>query len=62
MWIRPDIDERTGLTAGMPVERVAAALKAHPDAKAVMLVEPSYVGGVSDVAAHAELAHAHGIR
>ena len=57
----PDIDERTGLTAGMPVERVAAALKAHPDAKAVMLVEPSYVGGVSDVAAHAELAHAHGI-
>ena len=61
VWIRPDIDERTGLTAGMPVERVAAALKAHPDAKAVMLVEPSYVGGVSDVAAHAELAHAHGI-
>ena len=61
VWIRPDIDERTGLTAGMPVERVAAALKAHPDAKAVMLVEPSYVGGVSDVAAHADLAHAHGI-
>lgn len=61
VWIRPDIDKQTGLTAGMPVERVAAALKEHPDAKAVMLVEPSYVGGVSDVAAHAELAHAHGI-
>ena len=61
VWIRPDIDTQTGLTAGMPVERVAAALTAHPDAKAVMLVEPSYVGGVSDVAAHAELAHAHGI-
>ena len=61
VWIRPDIDTRTGLTAGMPVGRVAEALKAHPDAKAVMLVEPSYVGGVSDVAAHAELAHAHGI-
>jgi lysine decarboxylase len=45
----------------MPVDRVAAALQAHPDAKAVMLVEPSYVGGVSDVAAHAALAHAHGI-
>ena len=61
VWIRPDIDTRTGLTAGMPVGRVAEALKAHPDAKAVMLVEPSYVGGVSDVAAQAELAHAHGI-
>ena len=61
VWVRPDIDHQTGLTAGMPVERVAAALDAHPEAKAVMLVEPSYVGGVSDVAAHAELAHAHGI-
>ena len=61
VWIRPDIDEQTGLTAGMPVARVADALAQHPDAKAVMLVEPSYVGGVSDVAAHAELAHAHGI-
>ena len=61
VWIRPDVDEQTGLTAGMPVSRVAEALAQHPDAKAVMLVEPSYVGGVSDVAAHAELAHAHGI-
>lgn len=61
VWIRPDIDAQTGLTAGMPVERVAEALAEHPDAKAVMLVEPSYVGSVSDVAAHARLAHAHGI-
>lgn len=61
VWVRPDIDAATGLTAGMPVSRIAEALEAHPDAKAVMLVEPSYVGGVSDVAAHAELAHAHGI-
>ena len=61
VWIRPDIDAQTGLTAGMPVSRVADALRAHPEAKAVMLVEPSYVGGVSDVAAHAELAHSFGI-
>lgn len=61
VWIRPDIDQQTGLTAGVPVSAVADALRSHPDAKAVILVEPSYVGGVSDVAAHAELAHAHGI-
>ncbi|MBU3750539.1 MAG: decarboxylase [Mycobacterium sp.] len=61
VWVRPDIDEQTGLSAGMPVDRVREALQAHPDAKAVLLVEPSYVGGVSDVAAHAELAHDHGI-
>lgn len=61
VWVRPDIDEATGLTAGMPVERIAEALDAHPDARAVMLVEPSYVGGVSDVAAIAEVTHARGI-
>ena len=61
VWVRPDIDEETGLTAGMPVERIERALAEHPDAKAVMLVEPSYVGGVSDVAAIAEVAHAHGV-
>ena len=61
IWVRPDIDAETGLTAGMPVERIAQALVDHPDAKAVMLVEPSYVGGVSDVAAIAAVAHAHGV-
>lgn len=61
VWVRPDIDVETGLTAGMPAARIAAALAAHPAARAVMLVEPSYVGGVSDVAAIAEIVHAHGI-
>lgn len=61
VWVRPDIDAETGLTAGMPVDRIRQALKAHPDARAVLLVEPSYVGGVSDVTAIAELAHSYGI-
>ncbi len=61
VWVRPDIDEETGLTAGIPVARIERALQEHPDAKAVMLVEPSYVGGVSDVASIADVAHAHGI-
>lgn len=61
VWVRPDIDEETGLTAGIPVARIERALQEHPDAKAVMLVEPSYVGGVSDVASIADATHAHGI-
>ena len=61
VWVRPDIDDATGLTAGMPVARIEQALREHPAAKAVMLVEPSYVGGVSDVAAIAGVAHAHGV-
>ena len=61
VWVRPDIDAATGLTAGMPVDRIERALDEHPDARAVMLVEPSYVGGVSDVAAIAAVAHARGV-
>lgn len=61
VWVRPDIDAETGLTAGMPVGRIRQALRQHPDARAVMLVEPSYVGGVSDISAIAELAHSYGI-
>lgn len=61
VWVRPDVDPETGLVLGIPPERVAAALEQAPDAKAVMLVEPSYVGGMSDVRAIADLAHAAGV-
>jgi len=61
VWVRPDIDARTGLPLGIPAERVAAELALHPDAAAVFLVEPGYIGTMSDVAAHAAVAHGHGV-
>ncbi len=61
VWVRPDVDPTTGLPTHVPVDRVQAALAAHPEAKAVFLVEPTYVGTVSDVAAHAAVAHAQGV-
>lgn len=61
VWVRPDIDADTGLPLGIPAARIEDALAKAPDARAVVLVEPSYVGVVSDVAAIAEAAHARGI-
>ncbi|MDH3519228.1 MAG: aminotransferase class V-fold PLP-dependent enzyme [Myxococcales bacterium] len=61
VWVRPEVDPTTGLPTHVPVERVARALAEHPAARAVFLVEPTYVGTLSDVAGHAEVAHAHGI-
>ena len=61
VWVRPDLDADTGLPLGIPAARLEDALVKAPDARAVFLVEPSYVGVVSDVAAIAEAAHAHGI-
>ncbi|HEV8063899.1 MAG TPA: DegT/DnrJ/EryC1/StrS family aminotransferase, partial [Acidimicrobiales bacterium] len=61
VWLRPEVDEITGLPTGIAPERLADALVAHPDAKAVFLVEPSYVGTFSDLSEHARIAHAAGV-
>ena len=55
VWVRPDIDAATGLAAGVAPATVAAALRSAPDARAVFLVEPSYVGMLSDLEAIAAL-------
>lgn len=60
VWVRPDVDPTTGLPTAIPVERLADALARHPASRAVFLVEPSYVGTLSDVGALAAQAHAHG--
>jgi lysine decarboxylase len=49
-WVMPELDAG-GLVAGIPVARVVARLRELPDARAVVLVEPSYTGTVSDLEA-----------
>ncbi len=61
VWVGPDIDPMTGLPLGVPPAEVAAALTAHPDARAVFVGDPSYVGTVGDVPALAAVAHARDI-
>lgn len=58
VWVRPDIDPATGLALRIPPQRVADAL---PEARGVFLVEPSFVGVLSDVAAIAEHCRAAGV-
>jgi arginine decarboxylase len=61
VWIRPEIDRRTGLAHGIRTEALAAALAVAADAQAVVLVEPSFVGVVSDVVGLARVSHEAGI-
>jgi lysine decarboxylase len=61
VWVRPDVDRATGLPLGVPPAAVARALAAAPDAVAVLVGDPSYVGTVGDVAGLAEVAHGHGV-
>jgi lysine decarboxylase len=60
VWVPPDVDPGSGLALAVPTGRVERALGDHPDTRAVILVEPSYLGLTSDVAAIARVAHEHG--
>jgi len=61
VWVRPEVDLSTGLPAAVAVPTVRAALREHPDACAVFLGEPSYVGTIGDLAGNAAAAHEAGV-
>jgi arginine decarboxylase len=54
----PDLDGE--ITPAITSEAVAAALHAHPAAKAVLVTSPTPFGYCCDLAAIAEICHAHG--
>src|SRR6201984_1216086 len=61
VWVRPEIDPRSGLPAAVAVQTVRDALAAHPAACGVILGDPSYVGTTGDLAGHARAAHDAGV-
>ncbi len=61
LWVRPEVDPSTGLPLGVAPEAIADVLRSRPDAMAVLVGDPSYVGTVGDVAALADTAHTHGV-
>jgi lysine decarboxylase len=61
VWVRPGVDTATGLPLALAPGRVESALREAQDACGVLLVEPSFVGVLSDVGAVAEIAHGEGI-
>ena len=61
VWVQPAVDPATGLPGPVPVAAVRDALDRHPDACAVFLGDPSYVGTTGDLAGHAAAAHEAGV-
>src|SRR5947209_8404849 len=58
IYVDPYYDEDLEIAHGVLVEQFAAALDAHPEAKAAMIFSPSYYGTSSDIKAIAEACHA----
>ena len=61
VWVRPEVDAGHGLPLGIAPAALEKALAAAPDARAVFVGDPSYVGTVGDVRGLATVAHRHGI-
>ena len=61
VWLRPAVDSTTGLPLGVSADVLADGFRRAPDAVAVLIGDPSYVGTVADVAGLAAVAHAHDV-
>jgi arginine decarboxylase len=58
IYINPRIDPQLGIALGMQREDIQAAIEANPDAKAVLVNNPTYYGICSNIGKIVELAHA----
>ena len=61
VWLPPEVDAGSGLPLGIAADTLRSAVREHPDARAVFLVEPSYLGTVSDLPALVGTAHDAGM-
>jgi len=61
VYVNPQMDPTLGIALGMSVSDVARAIRENPDAKAVLVNNPTYYGICSDLRSITELAHAHGM-
>jgi arginine decarboxylase len=61
IFITPEYDRRLDLAHSVTPEAVKFALEQHPDAKAVMLVYPTYYGACGDLAAIGAIVHSYQI-
>lgn len=61
VYIAPELDPESHVAHGVTPAQVEAALADHPEARAVLIVSPTYYGACSDVAGIADAAHRRGI-
>lgn len=62
VYVNPQTDKRLGISLGMTAEDVRLAIRRNPDAKAVLVNNPTYYGICSDVEGIVKEAHAHGMK
>ncbi len=62
IYVNPQTNRRLGIALGMRIEDVARAISENPDAKALLVNNPTYYGVCSDIKTIVRLAHEKNIR
>ena len=57
VYVNPETNERLGISLGMKVSEVERAIREHPNAKAVVVNNPTYYGICSDIKSIVKIAH-----
>ncbi|AZK45096.1 aminotransferase class I/II-fold pyridoxal phosphate-dependent enzyme [Paenibacillus lentus] len=61
IFVAPERDADLGIDHGISVRSVKKAIERHPDAKAVLVINPTYFGVCTNLKAIVDLAHHYGI-
>lgn len=61
VYMHPEIDRRVGVALNVTPETVEKTLEQNRDAKAVLIVNPTYYGVSTDIEKIAEIVHSYGI-
>ena len=62
VYVNPEVNSKLGISLGMEVSQVEKAIEENPDAKAVLVNNPTYYGICSDIRSIVKAAHAKGIK
>jgi len=62
VYVNPEVNHKLGIPLGMAVENIKKAIEENPDAKAILVNNPTYYGICSNLKEIVALAHASGMR
>ncbi|WP_338753841.1 aminotransferase class I/II-fold pyridoxal phosphate-dependent enzyme [Bacillus sp. FJAT-52991] len=61
IFIHPEVDKELGISHGITVDAVQRALEKHPDAKGLLVINPTYFGVSGDLQQIVEIAHSYDV-
>ncbi|WP_102027491.1 aminotransferase class I/II-fold pyridoxal phosphate-dependent enzyme [Salirhabdus sp. Marseille-P4669] len=61
VFIHPELDKDLGISHGITPASVQKALTAHPDAKGVLVINPTYFGIAADLKKIVDIAHSYDV-